>query len=148
MRIFTFVGIAACIAAPAAILGAMLKPEVHVQPKAPTPSVAVALPVSAPEAPQLRPAPLPVQVTAPSEPWMVASTRGCALIGPLGYDTPQAFIAAATRDGMQLQVLYSDSHRIALTDATNARAPVVFFARGRAACEQVIEMGADLLPLY
>ena len=153
MRFFIFMGITASIAAPAAILGAVMAPQVKVSaPSAPPAIVAqdqIAKPVAAPEAPP--PAAEPRRAALQPEaagPWMVASTRGCAMMAPLGYENPQAFIAAATREGMQLEILYSDSHRVAITDATNKRAPVVFFARGRAACEQVIEMGADLLPLY
>lgn len=150
MRAFTFIGIAAAIAAPAAVLGAVMTPEVKVR-QPPPPAVTTAPqpidqihPVSEPAyAP-----PATVQDSAPAPAWMVASTRGCVWLKPLGYETPQDFIAHAQNEGMALQVLYSDPQIMALTDATNNRAPVVFFARGRDACERIMEMGADLLPLY
>jgi hypothetical protein len=146
MRIITFAAIAAAIAAPAAVLGAVMSPTApDMAPPAPA---AVSHPVAAPDpiqqdAPTWRvsapppPPPSPEPEWLDQYPWQVATSAGCAYVAGFGRYAPYATIDAIASDGVRVDILIDTPEFIMIGDRSKSPHPVMVFWRAGPTCDEI-----------
>lgn len=146
MRILTFAGIAAGIAIPAVIFGAVLAPAPYTaRPAAAPPPVVQTVPAPDPiqrdaltrRTPPPPPSPEPDPEWLDKYPWQVATSAGCSYVAGFGRDAPYATIDAVKADYVRVDVLIDTPEFIAIGNLTKSPHPIMVFWRAGPSCDEM-----------